>query len=134
LARLLKKPEFNALKRLSEGNVSVFKEIMSLLERCKAWDDIFTIAQELFDKGFAYLVEAVNAESTATASMSDLISDDDEMAERMKNMMNFTENRAEELGKAKKEAEARAFQSAVMDWSLWKQFIKAATHLGNDKK
>ncbi|KAK9774875.1 putative N-acetyltransferase B complex non catalytic subunit-domain-containing protein [Seiridium cardinale] len=131
---LLKKPEFDALKRLSEGSVSVFKEIMSLLEKYEAWDDLFRIAQELFDKGLAYLVESANAESATPVAIKDVVDEDDEIRERMKNILDFTATRAEEIGQSKKEAESRAFQSAVMDWSLWKQFIGAASHLENDRK
>jgi hypothetical protein len=93
---LLRKPEFDPLKRLSEGYVSVFKDIMSLLEEHEAWDDIFAISQEVLTRGTNLLSET-------------------------------------EIG-AKKEAEARAIRSAVMDWSLWKQFIHAACRLKDDKR
>lgn len=125
---LLRKPEFSALKRLSEGSVSVFKEIMSLLEKHELWEDLFSISQELFDQGLAYLVD------DADGSLGDIAPAEDEIHERMQNILSFTTVRAQELGEAKKEAESRAFQTAVMDWSLWKQFIAAASHLKTDKK
>ncbi|KAH8201733.1 hypothetical protein TruAng_004085 [Truncatella angustata] len=131
---LLKKPDFSALKRLSEGSVSVFKEIMSLLERHEAWNELFNVAQELFDKGLAYLVEASNAQSSKPVPIQDVVAGDDEIHKRMQNILTFTETRAEELGKPRREAESRAFQSVVMDWALWKQFITAASHLENDRK
>jgi hypothetical protein len=107
---------------------------MGLLEKYEAWEDLFNISQELFDKGLAYLVETANAESTDPIPVKDVLGEDDEIHTRMENILNFTVTRAEELGQFKKEAESRAFQSAVMDWSLWKQFINAASHLDNDKK
>ncbi|ETS87837.1 hypothetical protein PFICI_01665 [Pestalotiopsis fici W106-1] len=86
LVDLLKKPEFDALKRLSEGFGFVFKEIMHLLSHCEAWREVFDIGQKLFDRALAYITESA------------------------------------------------AFQSAVMDGSLWMYFIGAASKLDDSKK
>lgn len=107
---------------------------MGLLEEHEFWEELFTIAQGLFDKGLAYLVEDANASSSTSIALKDVASTDDEIHKRMENILTFTTARAEELGETKKEVEARAFQSAVMDWSLWKQFINAASHLQSDRK
>ncbi|KAI1858729.1 uncharacterized protein JN550_012479 [Neoarthrinium moseri] len=127
----LDKPECNALKHLSEGHVSVFKEIMSLLEQHQVWEALFHISQELFDRGLEYLIEAQSSTESEPDSMTD---SERKKHEAMKVIQEFTASRSEELSEVKKAAEARAFRSAVMDWSLWKQFIGAAVQLQDHKR
>lgn len=110
---LLKKPEFDALQRLSDGHVSVFKGIMDLLEKNEAWDEVYRISQQVFEKGIEFMAKRKEDEASKEKTKK---SSDQKFAE------------------AKKESEARAFCSAVMDWSLWNQFISSASHHKEDKK
>jgi hypothetical protein len=137
---LLKKPEFDALKHLSDGHVSVFKEIMDLLEKHEVWDEVYRISQHVFEKGIEFMAERKEAETSKEKPKK--LSDLDKTGEVEKKakpgagkaMKGTTATRADELAEAKKEAEARAFCSAVMDWALWNQFIRSASHHAEDKK
>jgi hypothetical protein len=144
---ILKKPEFDALKLLSDGHASIFKEIMDLLEKYEVWDTIYTISQEVFKKGLEFMAKRKEAEAKEIESAKKIEalkkeekskSDQQKKTElnkaKMKSITEFTTTKAEELSKAKEDAESLAFCSAVMDWSLWKQFIRSASYRSDDKK
>lgn len=110
ITALLRKPEFDPLRRLSDGYGSVFRDIMSLLEEHELWDEIFKVSQEVLIRGTNLLTEAEAIEPKTG------------------------EAPANPRSGAKKEAEARAIRSAVMDWSLWKQFLRAAGHVDDEAR
>ncbi|KAI0136207.1 N-acetyltransferase B complex non catalytic subunit-domain-containing protein [Xylariales sp. AK1849] len=125
---LLHKPQFSALSHLSQGHLSVFKEIMSLLKEHKIWDEIYKISREVFEKGIVLLTKDKQPDTRRTVDLSA------EESKRLEKIKEFTSTRAEELAQAKADAETRAFSSAVMDWSLWTHFIGAANHHKEGKK
>lgn len=129
---LLKKPEFNPLKYLCEGHVSVFKAIMDLLSTHQEYRRIYEISQEVFYKGMAYIFKKENV------AMSEVIKEDDEIwtrmnAMKMETILDFTQNKpADPAAQVMKDIESTGFRTAVMDWTVWNSFIRAAREIGDD--
>lgn len=128
---MLKKPEFNALKHLSEGHVSVFKAIMNLLSTHQEYRRIYEISQEVFYKGMAYIFEEENI------PLSEAIKEDDEIwkrlnAMKMETILEFAGNKpVDSVAVAQRNLESNGFRTAVMDGTVWESFIGAAKELGD---
>ncbi|KAH8675254.1 N-acetyltransferase B complex non catalytic subunit-domain-containing protein [Xylariales sp. PMI_506] len=118
LKELLKKPQFDALKILSRGYLSVFKDIMQLLETLEVWDEIYRVCREVFDK--AIIIMAKEQLEGLSLEEKEQHKKDNKLVE----VLGATQDASN--AQSQSEAEDRAYSNAAVDLSLWIQFIYAS--------